>query len=266
MVLHLGSGFVRVFQREDLRKNPPLVAPFGRAPCDDGRVMSDEGLCPRALRAAVLAAACVLLSAVTFAVIGRGTAPAWAVLVALAAVYPLGYLAGSRPRGLAAIAGFAAVVQLGLDYWFALAQVDQSVVRGCGLIQVLPPMGESIRCAQTAAPAPTALPADGALHVGLALLLAQLLVALASAVCLASGERAQLTLRERLPRLAAVGAAVVRWWPVLALALTRLTAPAGPDKPAPAPRTTARIRPKRLDLRYAVVRRGPPSSSRTALG
>jgi hypothetical protein len=228
--------------------------------------MTDEGLCPRALRAAVLAAACVLLSAVTFAVIGRGTAPAWAVVVALAAVYPLGYLVGSRPRGLAAIAGFAAVVQLGLDYWFALAQVDQSVVRGCGLIQVLPPMGESIRCAQTAAPAPTTLPTDGALHVGLALLLAQLLVALASALCLASGERAQLTLRERLPRLAAFGAVVVRWWPVLALALTRLTAPIGPDKPAPTPWATARIRPKRLDLRHAVVRRGPPLTSCTALG
>jgi hypothetical protein len=255
-----------VFQREDLRKNPPFTAPSGRAPWDDGRVMTDEGLCPRALRAAVLAAACVLLSAVTFAVIGRGTAPAWAVLVALAAVYPLGYLASSRPRGLAAIAGFAAVVQLGLDYWFALAQVDQSVVRGCGLIQVLPPMGESIRCAQTAAPEPTTLPADGALHVGLALLLAQLLVALASAACLASGERAQLTLRERLPRLAALGAAVVRWWPVLALALTRLTAATGPDKPAPKPRATGRIRPKRLDLRHAVVRRGPPRNSCTALG
>lgn len=255
-----------MFQREDLRKNPPFAAPFPVAPWHDERVMTDEGLCPRALRAAVLAAACVLLSAVTFAVIGRGTAPAWAVVAALAAVYPLGYLAGSRPCGLAAIAGFAAVVQLGLDYWFALAQLDQSVVRGCGLIQVLPPMGESIRCAQTAAPAPTALPADGALHVGLALLLAQLLVALVSAVCLASGERAQLTLRERLPRLAAFGAAVVRWWPVLALALTRLTAPTGPDKPAPAPRAAARIRPKRLDLRHAVVRRGPPVISCTALG
>jgi hypothetical protein len=59
---------------------------------------------------------------------------------------------------------------------------------------------------------------------------------------------------------------VVRWWPVLALALTRLTAPTGPDKPGPTPRATGRIRPKRLDLRHAVVRRGPPRSSCTALG
>jgi hypothetical protein len=227
--------------------------------------MTEEGLCPRALRAAVFTAACVLLSAVTFAVVGRGTAPLWAVVIALAAVYPLAYVGGARPRGAWHIAGFAALVQLGLDYWFALAQLDQTVVRGCGLIQALPPMGESIRCAQTAAPAPTALAPDGALHVGLALLIAQLLVALVSARCLASGERAQLTLREQHGVLAVLGAVMRRWWPVLALALTRLAPPETPD-PAPAPHATARIRPRRLNLRHAVVRRGPPVSSCTALG
>ena len=228
--------------------------------------MTAEGLCPRALRAAVFTAACVLLSAVTFAVIGHGTAPLWAVLIAGAAVYPLAYLGGARARGTAAIAAFTVVAQLGLDYWFALAQVDQTVVRGCGLIQVLPPMGESIRCAQTAAPEPTGLAPDGALHVGIALLLAQLLVALVSGLFLASGERAQLTLRSPLGRLAAAGSLMRRWWPVLALALTRLAAPAGPERPAPAPRAASRIRPKRLDLRHAVVRRGPPATCRIALG
>jgi hypothetical protein len=225
--------------------------------------MTDEGLCPRALRAAVLAAACVLLSAVTFAVVGRGTAPMWAVVIALAAVYPLAYLGGSRTRGLAAIAGFAAVVQLGLDYWFALAQLDQTVVRGCGIIQVLPPMGSTIRCAQTAAPTPTGLAPDGALHVGLALLLVQLAVALVSALCLASGERAQLTLRKPAA-LTALGTLMRRWLPRLALALSHLLTPAASDDPAPTPRATSRIRPKRLDLRHAVTRRGPPSTSCTA--
>jgi hypothetical protein len=228
--------------------------------------MTDEGLCPRALRAAVFTAACVLLSAVTFAVIGRGTAPLWAVVIAGAALYPLAYLGGGRTRGTAGIAAFAVLAQLGLDYWFALAQLDQTVVRGCGLIQVLPPMGESIRCAQTAAPEPAGLAPDGALHVGLALLLAQLLIALVSALFLAGGERAQLTLRSPLGRLASAGSLMRRWWPVLALALTRPAAPAGPQRPAPAPRAACRIRPKRLDLRHAVVRRGPPGTCCTALG
>jgi len=224
--------------------------------------MSEEGLCPRALRAAVFAAACVLLSAVTFAVAGGGAAPLWAVLIALAAVYPLAWAGSSRARGLGTICALAALVQLGLDYWFSLAQVDETVVRGCGLFQALPPMGETITCARTASPVPATLSVDGALHVGAVLLLVQLLVALVSAVCLASGEHAQLNLGERL---AAHGVDIRRWWPVLALALTRLAAPTGPEPVVPAP-ASGRIRRKRLDLRYALVRRGPPANSRTALG
>jgi len=229
--------------------------------------MYDEGLCPRALRAAVFAAACVLLSAVTYAVVGRGAAPLWAVLIALAAVYPLAWIGSARIRGIAGICALAAVVQLGLDYWFSLAQVNETVMRGCGLIQALPPMGETLSCARTAAPVSTTLNDDGTLHVGLALLLVQLAVALVSAGCLASGERAQSALRQRLAGLASVGAGMRRWWPVLALALTtRLVPPAGPANAAPAPWTTFSIRPKRLDLRHAVIRRGPPAPSRTALG
>ena len=229
--------------------------------------MTDEGLCPRALRAAVFAAACVLLSAVTFAVVGRGSAPLWAVLVALAAVYPAAGLGAARPRGLAGIGALTLVTQVGLDYWFSLAQVDQNVLRGCGLIRALPPMGESLSCARTAAPATVAtLGPDGALHVGAALLLAQLAVALVCAILLSSGEHAHLTLREHLATLAAFTAVLRRWWPRLALALTRLTAPTGPDHAAPRPRPASRIRPKRLDLRHALVRRGPPAPSCTALG
>ncbi|HWG26265.1 hypothetical protein [Actinospica sp.] len=227
--------------------------------------MTDEGLCPRALRSAVFAAACVLLSAVTFAVVGRGSAPLWAVLAALAAVYPLAWLGGRRVHGLAGIGAFTVVVQVGLDYWFSLAQVDQGVLRGCGLIRALPPMGESLSCARTAAPAPATLAPDGALHVGLALLLAQLVVALVSAICLTGGEHAQLTLREQPAGLAALAAVLRRWWPVFARALTRLAAPR-PARLAPTARAASRIRPKRLDLRHALVRRGPPAFSCTAPG
>jgi hypothetical protein len=60
-------------------------------------------LCPRALRAAVFAVACVLLSAVTYAVAGHGSAPLWAVLAALAVVYPAAWAGSGRGRGPAAI-------------------------------------------------------------------------------------------------------------------------------------------------------------------
>lgn len=228
--------------------------------------MTDEGLCPRALRAAVFAAACVPLSAVTFAVVGRGSAPLWAVLAALAAVYPLAWLGSGRARSLAGIGAVTVVVQIGLDYWFSLAQVDQSVLTGCGVIKAVPAMGETLRCARTASPAPAALDTDGALHVGLALLAAQLVVALISAICLNGGEHAQLTLRQCLTGLAAFTEALRRWWPALALALTRLVAPAAPSRLCAAPWATTRIRPKHPVLRHAVVRRGPPLTSCTALG
>lgn len=228
--------------------------------------MTDEGLCPRALRAAVFTAACVLLSAVTFAVVGHGSAPLWALLAALAAVYPLAWIGGARTRGLAGISALTVLVQIGLDYWFSLAQADQAVLSGCGVIRALPPMGETLHCARTAAPAPATLAPDGSLHIGLALLLAQLVVALVSAIYLTGGEHAQLTARERLTGLAAFTAVLRRWWPALALALTRLTAPTGPDRAAPAPRAAARIRPRHRDLRHAVIRRGPPVTCRIALG
>lgn len=227
--------------------------------------MTDEGLCPRAARAAVFTAACVLLSAVTYAVVGRGCAPLWAVLIALAAVYPLAWIGSTRNPGALGICVFAGVVQLGLDYWFSLAQLNETVIRGCGLIRVLPPMGETLSCARTATP--VALNGDGTLHVGPMLLLVQLAVALASAMFLASSERAQVTLRQRPAGFTAVGlgSLVRRWWPLLTLALTRLAPPAtAPGRSAE--QATSPIRPKRLDLRHAVIRRGPPaSSSRTAL-
>ena len=235
---------------------PPLGTPLWAPLWDDEPAMS-ETLCPRALRAAVFAVACVLLSAVTYAVAGHGSAPLWAVLAAFAVVYPAALAGSGRGRGPAAIAALSVLVQLGLDYWFTLAQLDASAVRGCGLIQALPPMGESISCARTGAPYAVALAPDGAVHVGLGLLLAQLVVALVSALPLCLGERAQLTLCQWL----ADRAASAPWWPIFALALVRRPAvPAGPDRPAPA-RPGGQPRPTRVDLRHALARRGPPRAA-----
>lgn len=211
-----------------------------------------EGLCPRTVRAAVFSAACVLLSASTYAVAGHGSAPLWALLVAFAAVFPFAWAGSARIRGTAAICTGAALVQLGLDYWFSLAQIDAPAVRGCGIIDVLPPMGETVSCAHTATHLAPALAPDGSVHVTGLLLGVQLLVAVIAALPLALGEQAQLALRQLPP----LRSALARLLPLLGLALHR------PVLPAHAPRVPAGethpVRPTQVDLRHAVVRRGPP--------
>jgi hypothetical protein len=204
-----------------------------------------QGLVPRAVRAAVFAAACVTLSAVTHAVAAPGAIPLWAVLIALGAVYLVALSGTGRERGLAAICGLAVAVQLSLDFWFSLAQVNDSIVRDCGLIQALPQMGDSITCAQRA------VHAAGPMHVSPGLLIGQLIVAVVCAWPLYLGESAQhalwLWLSARgLDLRSAINVALAT-----ALHAEGRPAPARiePAEPAAAPG---------LLLRFEVVRRGPP--------
>jgi len=205
--------------------------------------MSD-GLIPRGGRAAVFAAACVMLSAVTHAIVARGATPLWAVLVALAVVYLVALPGTGRERGLGAICGMAVAVQIGLDLWFSLAQVDNSIVRDCGLIRALPTMDDSITCVhQTAA-------AAGPLHVSPGLLAGQLVVAVLCAWPLRQAETAQYAL---LRWLSARG---VDLWAAIAIAfatpLRRRYEPAAPARPED------HFPPPRRVLRFEVTRRGPP--------
>jgi hypothetical protein len=211
------------------------------------------------VRAAVFAAACVLLSASTYAVAGHGSAPLWALLVGFAAVFPFAWAGSARVRGTVAICAGTALVQLGLDYWFSLAQIDAPAVRGCGIIDVLPPMGETVNCAHTAtALAPTLAP-DGSVHVNATVLGVQLIVAVIAALPLALGEHAQLALRQ-IPHLRD---AFARLLPRLILAAA--ARPAAPHTVRRTPvRETRKARPQRPDLRHALVRRGPPPAA--ALG
>ena len=203
-----------------------------------------EGLIPRGARAAVFAAACVMLSALTHAVAAPGATPLWAVLIALGAVYLVALAGTGRERGLAAICALAVAVQLSLDFWFSLAQVDDSIVRYCGLIQALPQMGDSITCVHQT------VQAAGPMHVSPGLLAGQLVVAVLCAWPLYLGEAAQHALwlwltSGRLDLRAAIAMA-------LAAPLRTVRRPTAPA------RTAEPAFPPRLLVRFEVVRRGPP--------
>ena len=209
-----------------------------------------EGLIPRGARAAVFAAACVMLSAGTHAILTRGATPLWAVLLGLVAAYSVALAGTGRERSLGSICGLAIAVQLSLDVWFSLSQVGNSIVRECGLIQALPPMGDSITCVRQS------VPTTGPLHVSVILLAAQLIVAVLSAWPLHQGEKAQYIL---LQWLSARGFDL---WAAIAVAfaapLRRRFESAAPSRPA------GLSPPRRLLLRFEVTRRGPPALLRPA--
>jgi hypothetical protein len=204
-----------------------------------------EALIPRGARAAVFATACVVLSVGVRAVAAPGAVPLWSVLIALAAVYGAALSGAGRRRGPAAICGLAVAVQLSLDFWFSLAQADDSIVRNCGLIQALPQMNDSITtCVHHAAQT------SSAIHVSPGLLLGQLFIAVICAWPLSIGEAAQHSLwlwlsARGLDLRTAIGVA-------LALPHRAGQRPSVWTDPAEPPE------PPKLLVRFEVVRRGPP--------
>ncbi len=76
----------------------------------------------RAARAAVFAAACVGLSAAAHAWMSGAPIAAWALTLAVLAVFAAAYALGGRPRGFASIAGLMLVGELGLHLLFSAAQ------------------------------------------------------------------------------------------------------------------------------------------------
>jgi len=203
-----------------------------------------DGLIPRGGRAAVFAAACVMLSVVTHAIVARGATPLWAVLIALGAVYFAALPGTSRQRSLGAICTLTVAVQVSLDIWFSLAQVDGSIMSDCGLIQALPSMGDSITCVHQT------VQAAGPVHVSPGLLILQIAVALLCAWPLHKGETAQYALLDWLSARGFDLCAAIAI--VFAVPLRRRfepSLPARPDDLFPPPRRM---------LRFEVARRGPP--------
>ncbi|MGK5546057.1 hypothetical protein ACSNOH_15175 [Streptomyces sp. URMC 127] len=77
---------------------------------------------PRALRAAVFAAVCVLLAALGHAVMSGTTVPWWAVAVALCGTGSGAWFLAGRERGPLLITLATVGAQTGLHFFFALAQ------------------------------------------------------------------------------------------------------------------------------------------------
>ncbi|MEV0179047.1 hypothetical protein AB0I54_07020 [Streptomyces sp. NPDC050625] len=195
----------------------------------------------RSLRAAVFAAVCVLLAAAGHGLAMGAMPPLWADAAGFLGVFALGWLLGGRERSLAGIGAAMFVTQAGLHVGFDVARpaatpmprhAMRTVVSHSHAVAVM--HGHSM----TSMTRPHALTT----HVTVA----HVLAALVASWWLRRGEAALWTL---LRRAVALVPGLVAWWrgsPLPALVDGLRSAP---DVVTPS---------RRLPLRYAVRRRGPP--------
>ncbi|MEU7133837.1 hypothetical protein [Streptomyces sp. NPDC046261] len=214
----------------------------------DSNLMDISAARPRALRAALFSALCVLLSAASHVLLSGRTLPASAVAAAGAAVFALAYALAGEERGFWRIAGLLVPLELATG---ALFTTGQDTCYG-----------------SAGHPAPGALtwlcsgrmggPLAGVAAPGAApwlLLAGHIAVGLLAAAWLRRGEAAL----GRLLRAAA--ACAFRPLLLAAAALGAYASPEGAPVRPPRPARTAR---PRTSLLHSVVRRGPPL--RPALG
>ncbi|MFF4559472.1 hypothetical protein [Streptomyces sp. NPDC001435] len=194
----------------------------------------------RSLRAAVFAAVCVLLAAAGHGLAMGVMPPLWADAAAFLGVFALGWLLGGRERSLAGIGAAMFVTQAGLHVGFDAAR------------PVAPLPTHAMRTTAVHAHGMAAVHAHGMAamarpHTVTAhATAAHVLAALVASWWLRRGEAALWSL---LRRAVALVPGLVAWWrgsplPALLDGLRRV-----PDAVIPA---------RRLPLRYAVRRRGPP--------
>ncbi|MFF4252738.1 hypothetical protein ACFY1L_16155 [Streptomyces sp. NPDC001663] len=186
----------------------------------------------RGLRAAVFAALCVLLAAGGHALATGAAPPVWVQAVGFVPVFGAGYLLGGRERSLAAIGAGTVTAQGGLHLAFdavrphtAMAMHGMQTMHG-------------MRMAHSHALTPHATAA----HVGAAVVLTWWL------------RRGEAALWSLLRRAAALVPGLAAWWQVR-----------GGTGAVPVPPDFVRLcadgpRPlRRILLRHAVQRRGPPA-------
>ncbi|HZP54863.1 hypothetical protein [Actinocrinis sp.] len=97
-----------------------------------------EHLLARVIRAAALAAVCVLLAAVGHVLASQKVLPQSTVLQAWGAALCIGWCFARRERTLPSIAAFVLGAQAVLYLWFQAAQIHEPVVR-CAAVTTLPP-------------------------------------------------------------------------------------------------------------------------------
>ncbi|MGW1377476.1 hypothetical protein ACWD6P_24840 [Streptomyces sp. NPDC002446] len=194
----------------------------------------------RAVRAAIFAAACVLLAALGHHLMSGTAVPWWAMAAAFAATAAAAWVLAARERGVLVVTSAAVAAQAALHYGFSLAQAPP----GAAETAMPVPPDQAHHVIHTLAHAshgtggmpPFGMPA------------AHLLAALLCGLWLAHGEQAAFRI------LRAVAGRLVA--PLRLLA--RLAVP--PHRPRIRVRRARQVRvPRRLLLVYALTLRGPPS-------
>lgn len=213
---------------------------------------------PRALRAAVFAAVCVLLAALGHAVMSGTTVPWWAVAVALTGTGSCAWFLAGRERGPLLITLATVGAQTGLHSFFSVAQnVAQRAAAGT---VPLPPAGDHLTCGGLPSMATTTpMPMDhtsmghmsmGAGHGALGMWSAHVLVAVVCGIWLSGGEQAAFRLGRTIgARLRA---------PLLFL-FHDVPARSGPPR-IRADRSRAAQRLRRLLYAHVIATRGPPAA------
>ncbi|WP_328928897.1 hypothetical protein OG429_32925 [Streptomyces sp. NBC_00190] len=219
------------------------------------------GLLFRAVRAAMFAAVCVLLTATGHILMSGTPVPWWALSAAFAATAATAWALSGRERGLLAVTAAAVAVQAALHAGFSLAQ---SLVQPS--LPFLPPVSPvpeaaahvhhaAHEMAHTVPGVPSAGPLADVGHgaAGMStggMLTAHLLAAVLCGLWLAHGERAVF----RVVR------AVAGWlWTPLRLLLCPPAAGLRPRVRVRRPRR--RRAPQRLFLVHAITSRGPPKGT-----
>ncbi|MGW7088509.1 hypothetical protein ACWGH2_34085 [Streptomyces sp. NPDC054871] len=229
------------------------------------------GWCSRAVRAAVFAAACVLLAALGHVMMSGTSVPWWTLGAGAVGVGGTAWLLAGRERGLPLVVSLAVAAQAALHSGFSLAQAAAQPSGGESLVR------RWVRHMLCAAPMPeagaTPMPAMPASSMGSSMehmdhmggghdmsgmsptgmLAAHLLAALLCGLWLAHGERAAFR----------VARAFAGWL------VAPLRVPLALPTPAHRPRIRPRRhrvagRPRQLLLVHAITSRGPPAGTAVA--
>lgn len=212
-------------------------------------VGAGQGQGLRAVRAAVFAALCVVMSSTTHVLLSRTPLPLVVIAAMAAAVFAVAYALGGRERGYVSIATALIPMELAADTYFNAGQRTCYGPGGGPVTGSWRSLHEAIVCRGGDAGGPLAAHAGGpvgGLPVSPWLLLAaHVLVGLAAACLLRRGE----AWLHRAARAA--------FRPLLvALAVLDATAP---ERPSRRPRHRAHARSPWPLLLHSLVRRGPPA-------
>ncbi|MEV6946729.1 hypothetical protein AB0N07_33125 [Streptomyces sp. NPDC051172] len=212
---------------------------------------------PRLARAAVFAAVCVVTTSLGHALMSGDTLPWWAIAYAFAGTVSGAWWLTDRERGAAAVVGATVVAQGLLHLFFDLAHRLTHAPN-----EALSPNGMVMQHAGSTGmpshsmrePSGSPLPSVLTQHSMAGMVLVHLLAAVVCGLWLWRGEAATHRIGGALT---AVVFAPLRW---VCRVLFHAVTETGTPSCGPAFGAGEHHRPTPVSLRYAVVRRGPPSS------